>query len=73
MGCCVGSAGRRYAASVRLPNHPKRYAVNRLCCGRIGPPQPNRCRACYVRESGKYFTTPSCTTVATGRPERSKK
>jgi ATP-binding cassette, subfamily C, bacterial CydC len=27
----------------------------------------------YPTEPGKYFTTPSCTTVATGCPERSKK
>ena len=29
--------------------------------------------AVYGRELGKYFTRPSCTTVATGRRERSKK
>src|SRR5579875_2167205 len=27
-------------------------------------------RRTYRRELGKYFTTPSCTTVATARPER---
>ena len=61
----------------RIPNNLQRYAWDRPHGGQVvrvatesllGVVFPT-----YGRELGKYLTTPSCTTVATGRPARSKK